>query len=89
MLSLFCVPVCVLAQPALSTVQAAATPIRKIYCNGFVGCNLVVNKVPNECLEGDSGGDLRTVRHDVELKVVLLEVTPERSIPNLGKDGTS
>jgi hypothetical protein len=41
MLSLFWMLVCVVAQPNKSDVQAAATPVRKIYSKGFIGCNLV------------------------------------------------
>jgi hypothetical protein len=45
MLSLFCVTVCVVAQPTLSNMYAAAI-LRKIHLISFIGRNRIVDKVP-------------------------------------------
>jgi hypothetical protein len=41
MASLFCVVVCVVAQPMLNTVQVAATPVNKIDLNSLINFNLI------------------------------------------------
>src|SRR5712691_8663809 len=49
MLSLFCVLVCVVAQPNKSAVHAAMVMASKICLDDSIGCNLVVdNKIPDE-----------------------------------------
>jgi len=88
MASLFCVLVCVPAQPTLSTVHTAAAAISKIYFNGFISGNLIVaNNVFSKASESDASGDLRAVHDRVETETVLLKVTTERPITNLSKDG--
>lgn len=85
MFSLFCV-VCVVAQPTLSTVHAAAIVIREIHVMGFIDRSPIVDEVQAITSEGDSGSDLRSMCHDIELKVILLEVATKRPITNLSKD---
>src|SRR4029453_2164232 len=89
MASLFCVLVCVEAQPKLSTMQATATPGRKISFNCFICSNVIAsNNISNRCSESNSGSNLRSVCHDVELKVVLLEVSTECPVTDLSEDRT-
>jgi hypothetical protein len=47
MLSLFSVPVCVLAQLTLSSVHATAILVRKIHLIALIGRNRIVDKVPD------------------------------------------
>jgi len=89
MLSLFCVLVWVVAQPTLSIVQATATPVRKIYFNGFISRNLIVdNNVFNRCSESNPSGDLRAVHNGVEKEAVVLVVNGEGPVTDLSKDVT-
>jgi hypothetical protein len=49
MLSLFCVLVCVVAQPNNTAAHTAVVVASKIRLNGFMGFDLIVdNKLPNE-----------------------------------------
>jgi len=89
MLSLFCVLVCVLAQPALSTVHVAATAVRKIYFDGFISCNLIVaNCVSIKCSKSNASGNLRAVQNSIKTKTVILIGTSKGAITDLSKDGT-
>jgi hypothetical protein len=84
MLSLFCVPVCVLAQLTLSTMHAAAILVKKRYLIGFIGGNSL--RFQTTTSESDPGGDLRAMRHSVEKKPVVVVVNTERPVTNFRKD---
>src|SRR5215813_1526877 len=85
MLSLFCVLVCVVAQPSNKAVHAATTLQTRVHLINFIGRNRMVDMIS----ESNSGGDLRAVHHDVELKVIVLEVRAKCSITDFGKNAPS
>jgi hypothetical protein len=75
MFSLFCVPVCVVAQPINSAVHAAMILLSKICLIGFIGCILVVvNRFLTNASKGNPSGDLRTVQFAFVGETVLPEV---------------
>ena len=85
--SLFWVLVCVVEQPINKAVHAVAILQINVRLDGFIGRNLVVDsELPNQCLESDSGRDLRAVHDDVENEMIVLEIGGEGAITDFGKD---
>src|SRR4030095_15331305 len=86
MLSLFCVLVCVPAQLSNNAAHPAVIVVRTIYFIGLIGRNGLLIRFQTIASESDSGGDLRAVHDSVETEAIVLKVSAECPITNLGKN---
>src|SRR5262249_25691832 len=89
MLSLFCMVVCVVAQPTNKAVHAVATPQIKLFLISFIDRNWIVERFQTITSESNSGGDLRTVQNSVETEIGIPKVTAECPVTNFSKDAPS